>query len=259
MPHPTQAAVSALDFSPDSRLLLCGYFDGSTRLWDLETSLPLGPPVVLRFATIAVAFAKDGRSFWTTSSDGTTRQWQVPEPLTDELEPFALRLAVRTGLTLGDGQTVQPLRVPSWQKLREELQQQQGSGEMPLVRAAVDDVLWHDLRAVDAEQDEDIDGALWHLERLERLKPADWRIRARQVRVLVRAGRLTEASQRAVPVREQAGRDAWEAWSFFEAHECLILQRGPAAEWHLRQILDVRPDSAAAKKWLALVQKALKK
>ncbi len=146
MPHPTQATVTALDFSPDSRMLLCGNADGSTRIWDLETFLPLGPPVVLRFATIAVAFAKDGRSFWTTSQDGTTRRWSVPEPLTDALEPFALRLAVRTGLKLGDGQLVEPLSVTDWQKSREALRLEQGSGDLPLVPAAVDDVGWHDLR-----------------------------------------------------------------------------------------------------------------
>src|SRR5262245_45030937 len=184
MLHPQP--VNAAAFSPDreGRLLLAGYADGSARLWDRASQKPLGPPVVQGRPVVAVAFAPDGRSFLTTAADGDTRRWPVPAPAEGDRERLRLRLEVRTGLEMGEGQTVVPLGPGAWRRRREELVRLDGSAEGALA-APLGDAEYHDARARDAEQDRADSAALWHLDRLIAAggQAPDWVTFARRARL----------------------------------------------------------------------------
>ena len=85
--------VYAVVFSPDGRLLATASFDGSVRLWDGASRLPLGQPLAGHTETVtAVAFSPDGRLLATASADRSVRLWDVAsrqplgEPLTGHTE-----------------------------------------------------------------------------------------------------------------------------------------------------------------------------
>lgn len=58
-------AVTALAFSPDSRLLLTGGDDRILRFWDAETGRPHGSPLQHTFSPRIALFSPDGRSLFT--------------------------------------------------------------------------------------------------------------------------------------------------------------------------------------------------
>jgi WD40 repeat protein len=62
-----QDRVSAVAFSPDSRLLLTGSWDGTARLWDLATSKTTAELTRHRNSLAAVLFTPDGRGVLTVS------------------------------------------------------------------------------------------------------------------------------------------------------------------------------------------------
>ena len=75
------AAVHGAEFSPDGNLLTHAA-DGEMRLWDRNTSTPIGEPMPLGLAPIAsVKFSPDGGRVVTASSDGTARLWDVRSTL----------------------------------------------------------------------------------------------------------------------------------------------------------------------------------
>jgi WD40 repeat protein len=58
---PHERAISALAVSPDGRRAVTGCDDGTARLWDLDTGEPVGPPLKVDGAVLAVAFSPDGK------------------------------------------------------------------------------------------------------------------------------------------------------------------------------------------------------
>jgi hypothetical protein len=71
------AAVKAVAFSPDGKAVLTGSSDGTARLWDAATSLPLGPPLRHQSAIRAVAFSPDGKVVLTGGDDKSARLWDA--------------------------------------------------------------------------------------------------------------------------------------------------------------------------------------
>jgi WD40 repeat protein/serine/threonine protein kinase/tetratricopeptide (TPR) repeat protein len=184
--------VRSAAFSPDGTVVAAGCADGSTRLWDLRTFKPLGPPVVQRAAIVGVAFAPDGRSFVTAADDGDVRRWRVPEAMAGEPEVLALRLQVRTGLRLDAEQAVVPLGSEQWEAACTSLAEREGSVEAAY-HTTMADQDWHEARARDAEEDGDVFGTLWHLDRLLALRPDDGLLYARRARAHAAAGRWDSA------------------------------------------------------------------
>ena len=82
-------------FSPDSRYILTGSYDGTARLWD--TINIAAEPLVLQGHTIAimlVAFSKNSKYALTVSLDKTVRSWDLEHRIKDlDLEQLIAVLA----------------------------------------------------------------------------------------------------------------------------------------------------------------------
>ena len=72
------ARTNSVALNPDGRLLLIGSSDGSARLWDPVTGLPLTSPLKWHSDRVRhVAFSPDGELFLTASTDRTARLWDA--------------------------------------------------------------------------------------------------------------------------------------------------------------------------------------
>lgn len=80
-------AISAVSFSPDSRLIATGASDGFARVWDINGNSQR----VLRghdSQVTALGFSQDGTELTTVTSLGTVRLWDVPPRACTERDPF---------------------------------------------------------------------------------------------------------------------------------------------------------------------------
>lgn len=66
-----------LAFSPDQQILATASSDGTARLWDVQTTNPLGAVMQHRGMLTALAFAKNGQALVTSGLDGTARTWSI--------------------------------------------------------------------------------------------------------------------------------------------------------------------------------------
>ncbi|MCI0458773.1 MAG: protein kinase [Gemmataceae bacterium] len=241
--HP--APVKSVAFSPDGRTLLIGCEGGSARLWDTVTFIPLGPPLVLGAELLGLTFTADGRSFLTTTVSWSARVWPVPAPPAADWKHLALRLQVDTALAMdAGGQAVTPLDAEAWQEHRQRLVAQGGTAEETLaVPVSVSE--WHDARARDAEQDGDAFAALWHLDRLLALQPADWLLYARRARVQTSEGRFELAARDYRRAQELGAGDRLRVWYAYRAVECRLRGHGAAAEWYAQRRSAARKGEAA--------------
>jgi tetratricopeptide (TPR) repeat protein len=183
--------INDVAFSPDGRFLLTAHHNGSAQLWDVASRKPIGPPAVLLGPIRVVTFTADGKSCLCVAADGMVRRWPVPAPLPEpDLGRLSERVALMTGQRMDLNQALDSIPADEWRSLRARLV---GEHSTALV-APPPEAEWHDAVATDAEQDGDADGALWHLDRLAKLRGDDWTIPARRGRVLAAAGRNDEAA-----------------------------------------------------------------
>ena len=115
-----------MGFSPDGATLVTAGQEGKARLWDAETTVPIGPPWVHQDIIWAVAFRPGGREVLTGSADGTARLWQVPAPVEGELRRAVLWVQAMTGLELDGEGTVRWLDHPAWHERRQRLEEMGG-------------------------------------------------------------------------------------------------------------------------------------
>jgi WD40 repeat protein len=71
------AYITALAFSPDSRLLVSGENDGGIRVWDVATGQQLLPGPGHVKAAYSVQFSPDGRTIVTSGEDDSVRLWDA--------------------------------------------------------------------------------------------------------------------------------------------------------------------------------------
>ena len=70
-----RGGITTLRFRTDGKALLTTSQDGTARLWDAATGLPLGPALYHRGAVVLGGFSHDGKTVVTTGADGTVCLW----------------------------------------------------------------------------------------------------------------------------------------------------------------------------------------
>ncbi|KAH7317508.1 WD40-repeat-containing domain protein [Rhizoctonia solani] len=74
--HPQ--SILAVSVSPSGSMLATGYPDGSTRIQDIQTGLPIGKPLIGHFTAVTcIAFSPSGKYVTTSSYDTTVRVWDL--------------------------------------------------------------------------------------------------------------------------------------------------------------------------------------
>jgi WD40 repeat protein len=69
--------VSSVAFTPDGRTILTGSWDGTVKLWDVETGKVTGTFKGHSGPVNSVAFSPDGLTALSGSGDGTMKLWDV--------------------------------------------------------------------------------------------------------------------------------------------------------------------------------------
>jgi hypothetical protein len=95
-----EGIVTAAAFSRDGQRLLTGSADRSARLWDLETCLPLSPPLWHNEHVRAVGLCPDGKVAL------TGRVWRLPMPLPDDPRLIDLWVRLATARSFGAGESI---------------------------------------------------------------------------------------------------------------------------------------------------------
>jgi Flp pilus assembly protein TadD len=231
--------VGDLAFSPDGAFLLSGHESGSAQLWDVATRKPVGPPAVLLGPIRAVRFTPDGQTCVCVAADGTVRRWPVPAPFAEpDLARLANRVLLMTGQKMDASHGMDYVGAEEWRDLRAKLV---GDGTTALV-APRPDADWHDAVAADAEQDGDVFGAEWHLDRLAVLRPSDWTLPARRGRLLAAAGRQDEAATAyAAALRLAPSSQVLADWLRAAAAAEEVAGRKEAGLWNLDRAVEMTP------------------
>jgi WD40 repeat protein len=102
-------------------MLATASWDGTARLWDADTGLPVGPPLAHRGTVCALAFSPDGRRLATGGVDGTARCWTVPVAIVGDVERVGCWVRVATDLDFDPGDAVRPLDPAAGWELRRRL------------------------------------------------------------------------------------------------------------------------------------------
>jgi WD40 repeat protein/tRNA A-37 threonylcarbamoyl transferase component Bud32 len=114
--------VGAVAFSPNGRMIAIGSEEGSAQFIQTGTIRFLGHAMWHRKWVNAVAFSPDGKLLVTGSTDGSARIWDVPAPLTCDVERIVLWAQVLTGMELGPDGVVRVLGPEAWHQRRQQLQ-----------------------------------------------------------------------------------------------------------------------------------------
>ena len=72
------APIATLAFSPAGNLLATADDDGTARLRDAETGVPLSAPLPHSSAVVAITFNSTGTLLAVGTRDGTVQLWDVP-------------------------------------------------------------------------------------------------------------------------------------------------------------------------------------
>jgi WD40 repeat protein len=78
-----QNTVYALSLSPNDRLLASASWDGTARLWNIDTNLQVGSPLQHEDAVNGAAMSSDGKLLVTGCEDNNAPVWDVHTILKD--------------------------------------------------------------------------------------------------------------------------------------------------------------------------------
>jgi WD40 repeat protein/tRNA A-37 threonylcarbamoyl transferase component Bud32/uncharacterized protein YbaR (Trm112 family) len=118
--------VRPVAFSPDGQTILTGSWDGMAQLWDAATRKPLGPALKHDGWVTSAAFSPDGRTILTGSGDllrlkGEARLYDVPLPVSGDVERIVLWVQVLTRMELEKDGTLRSLSSATWSERRARL------------------------------------------------------------------------------------------------------------------------------------------
>ncbi|KAG1720914.1 WD40-repeat-containing domain protein [Suillus occidentalis] len=72
-----EGLVSTISLSPNNRLLASASYDNTARIWNLDTNLPVGPPLQHGDKVECAAFSANGRVLVTGSRDKNAYAWDI--------------------------------------------------------------------------------------------------------------------------------------------------------------------------------------
>ena len=79
--HPS--TVYSLSLFQNGRLLVSGSYDATARLWNLDTNLPVGPPIQHQAFVYSAAISADGKQLVTGCDDKNAYVWDIHSALKD--------------------------------------------------------------------------------------------------------------------------------------------------------------------------------
>jgi WD40 repeat protein/tetratricopeptide (TPR) repeat protein len=223
--------VLSLYFSGDGKVVAAACQDNAVRLWDTATRLALGPPLLHRAGVLGVAFGADG-TVVTVTATGRTQTWSVPVPLAgaeevaDDLERIRLWIEATGGVQLR-GEEVVLLGVDEWRRKKEQLVD---------AHRVPHNATWHERCARDAEEEGNTFALFWHLERLGRLRPTDWRVPARRGRAYHDAGDATRAAAAYQEAESRQPGEPLRDWYRREAARWASLEKWAESLWYLNRL-----------------------
>ncbi len=216
--------------------------DGLGQIHDAPTFRPVGPPIRAERPLIGIHLADSGRRVVAAVKGIGVRSWRLPGPevaTPGDHDPDALAVDTGTILDPATG-SVTPMPAADWRRLNAARR-----GAAP-TRSPGDAERWLALQADSAEAERNDAAALWHLERLEPLRPDDWTVAARRAGALAGLGRRDEADaaiDRAARVATAGELQDWELGRAVVAREA---DRPAQAHWYLGRIIADHPDDARA-------------
>jgi WD40 repeat protein len=73
----TSTIVKAISLSPNNRLLASASYDKTARLWNLDTNLPVGPPLQHEQGLHSVALSPDAKVLFTACQSKNVYAWDI--------------------------------------------------------------------------------------------------------------------------------------------------------------------------------------
>ena len=83
-----QGEVRSVEFSPDGKFIASASFDGTIRIWDVNTGLAVKELRGHTDKVLAVAYSPDGKSLASSSTDGTLRKWNIEAGTNETIYDF---------------------------------------------------------------------------------------------------------------------------------------------------------------------------
>ena len=105
MPIEHTLSIEALDFTPDSKMLVTGSQDGAAIMWDVETRNRLFTVMGHTGSVKALAFLEDDKTLISASSDGTLRIWET-DTQNQQLIPIKYKRSILCMVLSSDRKTV---------------------------------------------------------------------------------------------------------------------------------------------------------
>lgn len=173
-----RSAVTAVAFSSDGQTLAVACNDGTVRLIDLATQLPLGPPFVHANSVVEVRCEAKNQALVVATADGHVYRWPWPHfPNLADADLLCL-LKVFTGLKLEEtGPRV--LTPEEWRKCYLSLPMSIAHNPFG---SRIKDKDWYEWRAREAEIENRPEQAIYYLDRLLALQPDDPHLILRRAR-----------------------------------------------------------------------------
>ena len=236
----SQERVQTLAFAPDGRTAAAGYIDGSVRLWDIRTHLPIGPPRRHARSLIALTFRDQGHILSSLAADGEVRSWALRAPLEEKAEGLVNHLELQTGLRIGPNQDLTVITPMEIERRKRE------SGMSLADRTAIPrvdfDLKRHERIARFAEYQALWDTALYHLDHLIAAHATDGRLRVRRALALAARNQFTEAVREWARALSNGPKDACVDLVIQRATDARDAVRLAQAEWSMSKAIEVRPD-----------------
>jgi WD40 repeat protein len=164
--------VKAASFSPDGKWVVTASLDKGARIWNVETGDLLTPPLRHVSGLVRANFLADGRHVFTRESNGNGWLWTLPvdERPADDLLDIARLLSggnvTRSRQMLSSPSSPSRLLPDLWEHLRNKY-------PATFTVSPEDIAAWHEFQAEACESGQQWAAAIFHLERLQRLRPDD--------------------------------------------------------------------------------------